>query len=459
MNPELDILIVEDEPGQREMLAGFLENEGHRVSMAECGRAALDLLAGETFDLMVLDYRMPDMNGIAVLEQARRIDPEIDIVMVTAYGTIENAVKAMKAGASDYLTKPIDLEELTLLIERIAAHRSILRENDMLRQHIETLIPHIDTIQYRSPVMAELIQSAAKIAQSPSTVLITGETGTGKELLARLIHGLSSRHNRPFVAINCAAIPEGLIESELFGHEKGAFTGAVQRKIGRFEQANGGTLFLDEIGEMTPAVQVKLLRFLQEREICRVGGERTIRVDVRIICATHADLMKQVEKGLFRQDLLYRIQVLPLEIPPLRERREDIPVLIDHFVERFAGKNRKPIPSVSREAYRLLYQYDYPGNVRELENIIERAVVICDGAHITAADLPFQQPTRNAHPEMSADLPELPLQEALSRLERKMIEQAMARTDNNQSRAADLLGLSERMLRYKLKKSGFRRVP
>ncbi|WP_028326112.1 sigma-54-dependent transcriptional regulator [Desulfatirhabdium butyrativorans] len=458
MSPQLDILIVEDEPGQREMLAGFLEGQRHRVSMAECGRAALELVTRKTFDLMVLDYRMPDMNGIAVLEQARQIDPQIDVVMVTAYGTIENAVEAMKAGASEYLTKPIDLEELTLLIERIAAHRSILRENDMLRQHIETLIPHIDTIRYQSPVMAELIQSAAKIAQSPSTVLITGETGTGKELLARLIHGLSSRRNRPFVAINCAAIPEGLIESELFGHEKGAFTGAVQRKIGRIEQAEGGTLFLDEIGEMTPGVQVKLLRFLQEREICRVGGERTIRVDVRIICATHADLMKRVEKGLFRQDLLYRIQVLPLDIPPLRQRREDIPVLVDHFVERFAAKNRKPIPSVTREASRLLYQYDYPGNVRELENIIERAVVICDGAHITAADLPFQQTSRSGHPDTSGDLPALPLQDALLALERHMIEQAMTRADNNQSRAAALLGLSERMLRYKLKKSGLRKA-
>lgn len=457
MNQQLDILIVEDEPGQREMLAGFLEKEGHRVSMAEGGKTALELLARETFDLMVLDYRMPDMNGIAVLEQAREIDPQTDVVMVTAYGTIANAVQAMKAGASDYLTKPIDLEELTLLLERIAAHRSLLRENDMLRLHIETLIPHIDAIRYQSPVMADLIQSAAKIAQSPSTVLITGETGTGKELLARLIHGLSSRRNRPFVAINCAAIPEGLIESELFGHEKGAFTGAVQRKIGRFEQADGGTLFLDEIGEMALGVQVKLLRFLQEREICRVGGERTIRVDVRIICATHADLMKRVEKGLFRQDLLYRIQVLPLEIPPLRQRREDIPVLVDHFVGRFAAKNRKPIPTVSREANRLLYQYDYPGNVRELENIIERAVVICDGAHITAADLPFQQATRKTHGSISGDLPEIPLQEALLRLERQLIEQAMARADRNQSRAAALLGLSERMLRYKLKKSKFRK--
>jgi two-component system NtrC family response regulator len=302
--------------------------------------------------------------------------------------------------------------------------------------------------------MAELVNLAGRVAPSQATVLIRGETGTGKELFARLLHHLSPRAERPFVVVNCAAIPETLLESEFFGHEKGAFTGAVQRRIGRFEQADGGTLFLDEIGELTPAVQVKLLRFLQEREFERVGGERTLKADVRIISATHQDLETGVKAGSFREDLFYRINVVTMAIPPLRERREDIPLLIDHFVVRFARENHKKIDGISREARDLLIRYDYPGNVRELENIMERAVVICRGSVVLRNDLPFADLLRE--PEAAPPGPDGSLNAALEALERRMLQEALTQAAFNQSQAARLLGLNERMLRYKLRKYGLK---
>jgi two-component system NtrC family response regulator len=305
--------------------------------------------------------------------------------------------------------------------------------------------------------MAELINLAGRIASSPATVLIQGETGTGKELFARLIHSSSPRGERPFIAVNCAAIPETLLESELFGHEKGAFTGAVQRRIGRFEQAAGGTLFLDEIGELTFPVQVKLLRFLQERELQRVGGNRIIKADVRIVCATHQDLEARVKEGLFREDLYYRIHVVTLKIPPLRERREDIPILVDHFIQRFAGENRKSIQGLSREARDLLMRYDYPGNVRELENIIERAVVISRSDILSIDDLPFDATLASRMADIEADsAQEGALQHAVETIEKQMIRDALEKAAFNQTQAARSLGLSERALRYKLKKYGLK---
>jgi len=454
---ELDILIVEDEPYQREMLRDFLLKEGHRIAEAQDGEKALLLLGESSFDLVLLDFKMPGMNGLAVLEEIRRINPEIDSVIITAFGTIETAVAAMKAGARDYITKPIDFDELSILISRIGDHRRLIRENQILREEARSKGVTSDTIRYKSRKMAELMSLAGRIASSQATVLIQGETGTGKELLARLIHSLSPRADRPFIVVNCAAIPETLIESELFGHEKGAFTGAVQRRIGRFEQADGGTLFLDEIGELSPAVQVKLLRFLQEREFRRVGGERTLKADVRIVSATHQDLEAKIKGGSFRKDLFYRINVVTMNIPPLRERREDIPILIDHFVKRFVRENRKKIDGVSREARALLIRYDYPGNVRELENIIERAVVICRGSLLTLEDLPFQDALCAGGTETGRDEPrEGSLQYALEALEQQMIRDALEKCGFNQSRAARLLGLSERMLRYKLKKHGLK---
>jgi two-component system NtrC family response regulator len=450
---DLDILVVEDERFQREMLRDFLAKEGHRVQEAESGEKALKILGASSFDLLLLDFRMPGMNGLELLREAKRLNPEIDAVIITAYGTIETAVAAMKAGARDYITKPIDLDELLILIERSADHRRLVKENQILRREIKARGVTSDAIRYKSQKMAELINLAGRIAPSQATVLIEGETGTGKELLARLIHSLSPRADHPLIAVNCAAIPETLIESELFGHEKGAFTGAVQRRIGRFEQSEGGTLFLDEIGELSPSVQVKLLRFLQEREFQRVGGERTLKADVRIISATHQDLEARIKDGSFREDLFYRINVVTMKIPPLRERREDVPVLIDHFVKRFVRENRKGIEGVSREARDMLIRYDYPGNVRELENIIERAVVIARGPVVSIEDLPFQEALCT---DAGAQIPSGSLQQAMEILERQMIQDAMQKTEFNQTRAAKLLGLSERMLRYKLKKYGLK---
>ncbi|GKT08059.1 sigma-54 dependent transcriptional regulator [Desulforhabdus sp. TSK] len=460
MSPkELDILIVEDEPFQREMLRDSLLQEGHRIQEAENGEKALQLLKRSSFDLLLLDFRMHGMNGIEVLKAARQLCPDLEAILITAYGAIETAVEAMKAGASDYLTKPIDLDELSMSIARIAEHRTLLRENEILRQELKAKGVSTNTIQYTSQKMAKLIQLAGRIAPSQATVLIEGETGTGKELLARLIHNLSARSDKPLIAVNCAAMPETLLESELFGHEKGAFTGAIQRRIGRFEQAEGGTLFLDEIGELSLPVQVKLLRFLQEREFQRVGGERTHKADVRIISATHQDLDARVKEGTFREDLFYRINVIHMEIPPLRERREDIGPLLEHFTRKFALENHRKIEGISREAVDLLTRYDYPGNVRELENIIERAVVVCRGHIISREDLAFPEAFNSgSSPTVEPD-PSPPgetLQQAVENLERRMIGDALLQSGTNQSQAARQLGLSERMLRYKLKKYGFK---
>jgi len=453
----LDILIVEDEPFQREMLRDFLNREGHQISEAENGEEALRLLAAGSFDLVLLDFRMRGMNGLEVLQEVKRVNPEIDAMIITAYGTIETAVSAMKAGARDYITKPVDLDELSILIDRIADHRRLIKENQILRQEMKARGVTSGTIRYKSRKMAELINLAGRIAPSQATVLIQGETGTGKELFARLIHSLSSRVERPVITVNCAAIPETLIETELFGHEKGAFTGAMQRRIGRFEQADGGTLFIDEIGELSLLVQVKLLRFLQEREFQRVGGERTVKADVRIISATHQDLAARVKEGAFREDLFYRINVVTIKIPPLRERREDIPLLIDHFVRRFARENSKKIDGVSREARDLLIRYDYPGNVRELENIIERAVVISRSSLLALEDLPFQEALcADDVDSIGEQVQEAPLQQAVESLERQMIRDALEKAGFNQTQAAKLLGLSERMLRYKRKKYGLK---
>jgi two-component system NtrC family response regulator len=451
----LEILVVEDEAFQREMLREFLSTEGHRVETAEGGKDALDLIENRYFDLILLDLRMPDMDGLETLREIKKDNPEMDTLIVTAFGTIETAVEAMKAGARDYITKPIDIEELSLLIRRIADHRTLVKENEILRQALKSKgVKGDDVILHKSGEMAELINLAGRIAPSSTSVLLQGETGTGKELFAKLIHSLSPKAEGPLIAVNCAAIPEPLLESELFGHEKGAFTGAVQRRIGRFEQADGGTLFLDEIGELTMPVQSKLLRFLQEREFQRLGGNKTLHADVRIISATHQELEAKVSEGSFREDLFYRINVITMKIPPLRERRVDIPLLAEHFIQRFAEQNRKQIEGMSREARDLLIRYDYPGNVRELENIIERAVVICRGSILVAEDFPFRQPTNEKATD--AQYAKGKLQDAVEALERRLIRIALEEAGQNQTRAAKSLGLSERMLRYKLKKYRFK---
>ncbi|OPY84387.1 MAG: Transcriptional regulatory protein ZraR [Syntrophus sp. PtaU1.Bin208] len=449
----LTILVVEDGQSQREMLRDFLRKEGHTVAEAASGEEAVQSVMKGAFDLVLLDYKMPGMDGMQVLREVKRLNPETDVVIITAYGTIETAVDAMKAGAVDYITKPLEFDELLLLIDRVAERRTLLRENEILRRQLKDQGVTTDSIIYSSQKMAALTSMAARVASSRATVLLNGESGTGKELLARLIHQLSPRSSKPIVTVNCGALPESLIESELFGHEKGAFTGASARRIGRFEEADGGTLFLDEIGELTMPVQVKLLRFLQEREFQRVGGNTNIRADVRIISATNRDLEGMVKEGKFREDLFYRLNVVVMSIPPLRERREDIPILIDHFLKRFTAENGKDIAGISSEARDLLMKYDYPGNVRELENIIERAVVIARNEVLSLEDLPFREEVMAA--SSGGGIPEEgegKLRSAMEHLERQMIQDAMEKTAYHQTRAAEMLGLSERMLRYKLKK-------
>jgi len=448
---KLDILIAEDERAQREMLSGFLVKEGHHVIVAGSGEEALARVKAHTLDLAIVDYKMPGLTGLEVLKQSKLINPRLDVVILTAFGTIDTAVEAMKAGAADYLTKPVDLDELLCVIDRIAERRTLQRENEILRQQLGEKGISQEHIIHGSRQMAELINLAGRVAASNATVLIEGESGTGKELFARLIHRLSPRSAKPLIVVNCAALSESLIESELFGHERGAFTGATQRRVGRFEQSDGGTLFLDEIGEISPAVQVKLLRLLQEGEFQRVGGNQTLKADVRVISATNQDLGSKVKNGAFREDLYYRLNVVPIKIPPLRDRREDIPRLVEHFVQRFSKENRKSIEGVSREATDQLVKYDYPGNIRELENIVERAVVISRGPTLTVGDLPFggrKPDDDNEETEGGGGA----LREALETLERRMVEKAMEEAGGNQSRAAESLGLSERMLRYKLKK-------
>jgi len=451
---KLNILVVEDGQSQREMLRDFLVREGHTVAEAENGDTAIQSVLKGHFDMILLDYKMPGMDGMQVLKEVKKINPEIDVIIITAYGTIETAVEAMKAGAIDYVTKPVEFDELLIHVDRVSERRTLIRENEILRQELKDKGVTMDKIIYQSPKMNVLINMANRIAVSRATVLIKGESGTGKELLARLIHNLSPRSAKLISVVNCSALPESLLESELFGHEKGSFTGATARRIGRFEEADGGTLFLDEIGDLSASVQVKLLRFLQEREFQRVGGNQTIHSDVRIISATNSDLESKVKEGTFREDLFYRLNVVVMDIPPLRERKEDVPPLIDHFLKRFAAENGRNVTGITSEARDLLLKYDYPGNVRELENIIERAVVISRNSVISVDDLPFDED--RIYPEDAGKKEEGLLRGSIEEMERKLIREAMEKSGDHQTKAAEILGISERMLRYKLKKYGLK---
>ncbi len=445
------ILIAEDEKTQRELLEGFLKKEGFSVETASDGKQALEKIGTDFFDIAFLDYKMPELDGLQTLREIRKRFPDLPVVMMTAYGTVETAVASMKEGALDYLTKPIDLDELLLIIRKVLERSTLIRENRQLKAQLLDRYAFPNIIS-GSPKMEEVMGLVARVAPSQATVLIRGESGTGKELIANAIHYASPRSDKPFIKVNCSAIPETLLESELFGHERGAFTGAVQKRVGRFEEAEGGTIFLDEIGDLPPSTQVKLLRILQEREFQRLGSNLTLKADVRVIAATHRNLEEAMGKGLFREDLYYRLNVITIHLPPLRERREDLPLLIDHFLKKYSERNRKMIRDISKEARTLLMRHSYPGNVRELENLIERAVVLCRGEVITTQDLPFhlQEGTSEGQREMSQRAKTLP--ESLEEIERELILRALHQHQGVQTRAAESLGISERVLRYKMKK-------
>ena len=450
MEDSFSILVVDDEPPQLELIGGFLKKQGFEVTLAESGEKALQRFRRESFDLVLTDQRMPNLSGLDLLQAVRAVNPETPVIVVTAYGSIETAVSAIKAGATDYLTKPLNLDELLHRIEKVREHHRLVLENRDLREELGER-HRIEGIIGESGRMLEVFSLVRRVAPSEATVLIRGESGTGKELIAKAIHFASPRASGPLVKVNCAALPETLLESELFGHEKGAFTGALVTRKGRFEVASGGTIFLDEIGDLPTHLQAKLLRVLQEREFERVGSSLPISVDVRILAATHRDLERLLKAGHFRDDLYYRLNVVTIVLPPLRERRQDLPLFMDHLLRAFAEKNGKKIRGFTSEAREALLRYDYPGNVRELENIIERASVITRGDVIGRADLPIS--IQEPEVEESSSKTDLPV--VVERLERRLIREALDRSGGVQTRAAEQLGITERALRYKLKKYGF----
>lgn len=444
------ILIIDDEKSQREILSGFLSKKGYKVYTSESGSQGIKIIKEQIVDIVLSDYKMPEMTGIEILEEVSAINPNISFVIITAYGTVENAVKAMRLGAIDYISKPVNLDELEILLTRIIEKKNLISENKLLREQLQEK-NRISTIISHSSKMEEVINIASRSANSRATILIIGENGTGKEVLAKAIHFISPRKDKPFIAINIPALSENLLESELFGHEKGSFTGAEKLKKGRFELANDGTLFLDEIGDMSINTQIKILRVLQEHQFERVGGNDPIEVDVRIIAATNQDLENKIREGIFREDLYYRLNVVTIKIPPLRERKDDVPPLIEHFVNLYCKENNRHNLEVSKEAFDLLMKYNYPGNIRELENIIERAVVLTRGDIITVSDLPIH--VRGFKEEMSRPvLGKGTLPEQIEAIEKELIYDALKESGGNQTKAGKLLGLTERNLRYKLKK-------
>ena len=444
------ILVVEDEPLQLESLCGFLSKKSYEVHRAATPEQALSLIRTHTVDLVLSDFRMPGMNGLELLGALKKLNPSIQVVIMTAFGTIESATEAMKNGAVDYITKPVDLYRLEIVIRHVVERQQLVRENFTLRQQlIQRFSP--EGIVSTSAEMSRVLNIAGRVADSNATVLITGETGTGKELIAKALHYSGSRREEPFLAVNCAALPDNLLESELFGHEKGAFTGADRQRKGRFELVGNGTLFIDEVGEIPLSLQVKLLRVLQEKSFERIGSSALQRTSARIVAATNRDLDEMVRAGTFRQDLFYRLNVVMIRIPPLRERKTDIPPLVDQFLDRFAEENGKRVTGISREAMDALMKYDYPGNVRELENIVQQSVVLSRSETIMRNDLPSRVAEPTYQPEQWRS-GHLGLVEKVEAFEQEQITEALRQAGNVQTRAAELLGISERHLRYKLKK-------
>ncbi|MBI3621823.1 MAG: sigma-54-dependent Fis family transcriptional regulator [Nitrospirae bacterium] len=464
-----NVLIVDDEPVQAGILGEILTHEGFDVTTHTQPAQALALAQRQSFDLVICDLKMPGMDGVELLRELRKIHPDLTVIIMTAYGTIETAVNAMRHGAFDYVTKPFSKEELLIAVQRAMKHLELSRENVYLREELGLRLA-ASTLIGRSEVMRKIYKMMAKIAQDDkATVLIDGETGTGKELVARIIHQMSPRREAPFIAVNCAAIPDSIMESEFFGYEKGAFTGATGAKAGRFELADRGTLFLDEVAELTAEIQGKLLRVLQSKEFERLGGTRTHRVDVRILAATNKPLRDEVRAGRFREDLYYRLNIVPLTLPPLRERKEDIPLLADYFLEKFHTEGKRRM-TLSPDAVALLTQYDYPGNVRELENLLERAVILSDGSVITPHELhihpvtaaPQSAPLLQSASPVPPPPPSPPSHDSLMDVSRQAAEEAEKRaildalraTDWNRVKAAKLLQIDYKTLRLKIRRLG-----
>ena len=455
------ILVIDDDPGIRRGLKEILMAEGYAVITAVDGESGLKLLTEQTFDLTLTDLAMPGPGGLEVLNYLVHHQPECPCIIITGYGTIANAVTAMRQGAYDYLAKPVDATELRLVVARALDHHRLKWENLQLKKQLHQRYGFANMVG-QSEAITRVFELIRKVADTDSTVLILGESGTGKELIAHALHYNSARRDGPLIPVNCAAIPEELLESELFGHERGAFTHAVRTRLGRFEQAHGGTIFLDEISEMSPSLQVKILRVLQDHSFERIGGVKTIQVDIRVIAATNQDLEELVARGKFREDLYYRLNVIPIKVPPLRDRLSDLPLLVQHFLAEFSRKRKKPWKRLSAAAMDLLLRHSWPGNVRELENLVERLVTLTEGEMIDAADLPekFQQ----GFPAASATPEELPvggtdLNAAVQALERHLILQALERSNWVKSRAARLLHLNRTTLLEKMKKQNIAAAP
>jgi len=437
------IVVVDDEHNQRELLSGYLANQGFEIRSASSGQNALALLSEEGSEIVISDMKMPEMDGLTLLKEIKDVHPDTDVIVITAFATVETAVEAMKSGASDYIIKPVNLEHLMIIIDRIRKKSELVIENRYLKRKLESIDEFPDLIG-ESDIFKKMLADVAVIAQSDSTVLIRGESGTGKELIARAIHESSPVKDGPFLAVNCSALPETLLESELFGYEKGAFTGATRQRQGRFELADNGSLSLDEIGDISHSTQVKLLRVLENTSFERLGGTKSINVDIRLITATNRDLEAKIKDGSFREDLFYRLNVIPIDIPPLRRRKQDIMPLVNYFLGKYSQKSGKSITGLTPQAKDMILKHDYPGNVRELENVIERAVVLCRHDIIDADTLTGFRSSSDSKTTFSETL-------NLADLEKGTIEEALKQTGGNQVEAAKLLGIHRNTIRHKIK--------
>jgi len=454
MKTRLDILITDDDRAHRVMLKKLLNGWGYNVTEADDGLVAVEKVRKSSFDLILMDIRMTNVSGIEALEQIKQINADIPVIIMTAYASVETAVQTLKKGAYDYLTKPLDFDELQVSIARATEHSRLKKENEYLKEKLGEKFYRRNMIG-QSPSMIKLLEVVEQVAATQATVLITGESGTGKEVIANAIHFNSARKNAPFVKINCAALTETLLESELFGHEKGAFTGADKRREGKFVQADGGSIFLDEVSEMSPAMQVKLLRVLQERELTRVGGHDVLKIDVRVIAASNKDLKKEIRDGRFREDLFYRLNVVTLDVPPLRERSEDIPLMAHAFLKMFAENNAKVIKGFTPQAMQKLASYSWPGNVRELMNAVERAVVLCRTETIGEEDLIFTMADQALSREVLSAGQKMPVasgNRSLEEIEKQSILEALQSCRGNKSEAARRLGITRKTLRKRLHK-------